>query len=503
MLKITNPIKSWTSNHPLIFPILAFTIPLVVRTIPEILMGPYMVGFDTMGFYVPNAILWLHGGLNLRYFFASAPLFYLIYLPLVSLGGSIVLLIKVISPLLLAFLALTIFLFAKRAMKWSPAKSMFVSILGTVYFVALRASWDQLREELSLVFVFVVLMLLVDRENMSWKRLVPLSLAMLAVVLSDQIGAAIMLGVFLLTLIPELFHKRYIQTLKLASASIPAILYFAVFYLTGVSTSGFLGSATMASPLATWTGFSSYSTMLVSEGGFLLYCFLPLAPFIIISLKKLSNFQLRSWLLLTLVLLIVPTFVSPYRWVLLLAYPFAFYATEGLSMLRTIGKPRFRTSLYKAAAIYLILITAVLSVGFIFSNADNPFFYFNPQGVNKYADQIPSSMQQNTISIADCRSTVNVLDWFKSNVNNTGILLTHAAFYGWALLTLRQDQVQCYWFSSPLDAAKTASQDKDVQVYVIWWVSGRGWYGQPSLPSAFNQIYQNGEIALYLYNDSS
>ena len=127
-------------------------------------MGPYVVGFDTMAFYVPNTLLWLHNGVNLWSFLAIAPLFYAIYMSLVSVGGSPVFLIKIISPLLLGFLALSIYFFAKRGLSWSLPKSTFVAVLGTVYFVALRASWDQLREEFSLIFFFVVLMLLIYRK---------------------------------------------------------------------------------------------------------------------------------------------------------------------------------------------------------------------------------------------------------------------------------------------------------------------------------------------------
>ena len=34
----------------------AFLIPLLVRVVPEVIMGPYPVGFDTTAFYVLNAL---------------------------------------------------------------------------------------------------------------------------------------------------------------------------------------------------------------------------------------------------------------------------------------------------------------------------------------------------------------------------------------------------------------------------------------------------------------
>jgi hypothetical protein len=135
-------------------------------------------------------------------------------------------------------------------------------------------------------------------------------------------------------------------------------------------------------------------------------------------------------------------------------------------------------------------------------NSAQPFFYFNPSQFNSYINQIPSSMLQNTISITDCQSTVNVLQWFKDNVNSSAILLTHTVFYGWALLTLNEDQVKMYGFDNPATAAMNVAQQGYTQIYLIWWVNGQGWYGQPTLPPAFHEVYQNGKIAVYSYNST-
>jgi len=503
--KVSYSVKQWIHNHKtVIFPFLAFIIPLVVRTLPEILMGPYVVGFDSLGFYVPNTLLWLRNGVNLWGFLAAAPLFYAIFMLLVSALGSPVFLIKIISPLLLGFLALSMYIFAKKGLSWSPPKSTFVAVLGTVYFVALRASWDQLREELGLVFFFVVLMLLISRKDGSWKRYAVLSLAMVGVVLSDQLVSIIMFGVVIFTLAYELLHKDFAQSVNVILPSLPAALYFVAVYLSTVAQSGLLNYSTnVGSPLASWTGFSSYQSMLTSEGGFFLYCYLLLLPLVVVSIWRFGNLQLRSWLVVSLILLFIPfASVSPYRWVLMLTYPLAFYATESVSRLKLIKWRRFKVTLRRIAILYLVLSTAVLSFGFIFMDSAQPFFYFNPSQLNSYINQIPSSMLQNTISITDCRSTVNALQWFKDNVNSSAILLTHAAFYGWAMLTLKEDQVKTYGFDNPATAAMTVAQQGCTQIYLIWWVNGQGWYGQPTLPSAFHEVYQNGKIAIYSYNST-
>jgi len=501
--KARNPVKGWiTQNRNFIFPFLAFVVPLIVRAIPEILMGPYVVGFDTMGFYVPNTMLWLHGGINLWGYLATAPLFYTILISIVAAGGPIVVAIKVISPLLLGFLGLSIYMYARKGLGWSFIKSIVPALLGTVYFVALRVSWDMLRNELGLIFLFVVLTLLADRRNSSWKRYVLLSLAMMAVVLSHQLVSVIMFGVVVFTVAYKLLRKDFIRSVNLIAVSLPAVLFFIVVYFIAAVPFSFLDISTnVGSPLATWSGFTSYQSMLISAAGFFLYCYLPLLPLVLISLKRFGNLQLRSWFLLSLILLLFPiVFVSPFRWVLMLTYPLAFYVTETLSRLKSIKWKRFKFTVHRIAILYLVLSTAILSFGFMFMTSEKPFLYFNPEHLNNYIYQIPSSMLQNTISISDCQDTVNALQWFNDNVNSTALLLTHTVFYGWALLTLNKDQIRNYGFDDPVKAAMTTAQEGHTQIYLIWWINGQGWYGQPTVSSSFHEVYQSGKIAVYSYN---
>ena len=491
--------QNWLAKKN-VLPFLVFLVPLLLRAVPEILMGPFIVGFDTLGFYVPNVVLWLHSGVNLWSFLVSAPLFYTILFSIVDAGGPLIVVLKIIPPLLLGFLGLSIYIYARKGLNWSPNKSALPALLGTLYFVALRVSWDMLRNELALVFFFTVLTLLNVRQHSSWKRYLVLSFAILAVVLSNQIGAIIMLGVVLFAVIAKLLRKEYIQGVNLIIVSLPGVLFFVLVSLNGLVQAGILSySADVMSPLASWTGFTSYPSMLISEAGFFLYCYLPLLPLVLIGLRRFGNLQLRSWLLVCLILLFFPISVSPYRWVLMLMYPLAFYATDALSRLKSIKWKRLKFTAHRIAILYLVLSTAILSFGFIFMTSEVPFFYFNSNYFNNYVSQIPSSMLQNTISITDCRDTSNALQWFRGNVNSSALLLTHTVFYGWALLMVNNTQVTNYGFGDPAKAATVASQKGYSQIYLIWWINGQGWYGQPTIPSSFHEVYQSGEIAIYNY----
>jgi len=486
------------------FPLLAFFVPLLIRAIPEVLMGPYIVGFDTMGFYVPNVTLWLHNGINPSGFLGTAPLFYILLLLIVASGGPLILVLKLLSPILLGFLGLSMYLFARRGLGWSPIKSSVPAILGTVYFVALRVSWDMLRNELALIFFFAVLALLNMGQRSSWKRYGLLSLAMIVVAFSHQLVAVIMLGAVAITAFFTLFRKEYIKAGILFLVSVPATVLFFVIAHFSVVASGFTDYSTNAgSPLASWTGFTSYSSMLTSGAGFFLYCYLPLLPIVIISLKRFGNLQLRSWLLMSLILLLLPiASVSPFRWVLLLIYPFAFYATDTLSVLKSIKWKRFRFTVRRIAIVYLVLSTVILSFGFMLATPENPFFYFKStqnNGINGYINEMPSSMLQNTLPITDCQDTANALQWFKNNLNSSALLLTHTVFYSWALSTLNVNQVANYGFDNPATAAVSATQEGHNRIFLIWWVNGQGWYGLPTVPASFEEVYHSGKIAIYDY----
>ncbi len=482
---------------------MAFLVPLLVRCIPEILMGPYLVGFDTMAFYVPNVTLWLHNGVNLWGFFLTAPLFYVILISIVASGGPLILVLKIFPPLLLGFLGLSIYIYARKGLEWSPIKSIIPALLGTIYFVALRVSWDQLRNELGLVFFFSVLTLLSVKQPISWKRYFLLSLAMVAVSLSHQLVSVIMFGIVAFTVIDELYRKKYGLAVNLVTVSLPALLFFVLNFFGNVA-SGFVDYSTnLGSPLANWTGFASYPSMLVSEAGFFVYCFLPLLPLIVISLTRFRNLQLRSWLIFSFILLLLPlASVSPFRWVLMLTYPLGFYATETLSRLKSIKWKRSNFTIRRIALLYLVLSTIILSFGFILTTPENPIFYFKStqnNGFNSYIDEIPSSMLENTLSVTDCQNTVTVLQWFKDNMNSSALLLTHTAFYSWAILTIGMYQVTDYGFDSPATAAATAAQQGHSQIFLIWWINGQGWYGLPTVPSSFKEVYHSGRIALYNY----
>jgi hypothetical protein len=479
------------------FPLLAFIIPLVVRAIPEILMGSFIVGFDTLGYYVPNTLTWLSEGVGFWNFLATAPLFYMLLMGVTSVGVPIVIALKVLAPLLLGLLGVAVYFYANKTLSWSPRKSLVVALFATLYFVALRISWDMLRSELGLIFLFTSLIFLSKSEGSSFRSGALLSLSMLGVVLAHQLVAVIMFFIILVTLVRLFLDGKKVDLGRLVVCSVPAgFMFLLIVYANYVVSSsfslvnGFLGQDGGFMALF---GFSSHSELVVDTLGFLVFCYLPLLPLVFLGARRFrGNLHLKGWvvwvffaLLLVLVSPNASFLVFPYRWVLLLVYPLVFFAVEGFVGLRL--------NLYKLG---FGLMLATFSLAFIVLPNSLAFPYYT--GFPLY---VPTSMLQNTVSLSDCQDTVNVLQWMETNVDDDGFLLAHDAFYGWASLTLDADRLIRYGYESPeVVAQELVENGSESPLYLVWWVDGSGWHGQSAVSSVFGEVYESGNIALYAYD---
>src|SRR5713101_2577174 len=83
------------------FAVAAFLLPFAVRAIPEVIAGPYPIGWDTIAFYVPNTLDMAAGKMSVLGIMGSAPLMYAFVVPIYLMTKiSPILLFKVMGPLL-------------------------------------------------------------------------------------------------------------------------------------------------------------------------------------------------------------------------------------------------------------------------------------------------------------------------------------------------------------------------------------------------------------------
>ncbi len=476
---------------------MAFTIPFLVRSIPEILMGQFLVGFDSIGYYVPNTLIWLKNGVPVETLLSDAPFIYLLLMGITSIGASIVLVLKILSSLLLGFVGLAVFFYAIKTLSWSYKKSLFVALFATLYFVALRISWDMLRSELALIFLFIALIIL-QKKTLSTKNGVLLSALMFMIVFTHQLVAVIMFAISIATLLSLFYCRKKMAVKKLLICLVPAtVLFLAIIYTSYfVLSNPIVGFSNNLASGFTSIASASYLELISNNLGFLAFCYLPLVPLLILSRHFKSNIQLKTWIIWCTipVLLIVlspnPLFIGgvlPYRWIMLLTYPLAFYAVEGLSKVK-----------WNVNKVGVCLILATLSVGFIVLPNSGALDYYG-----SYPSYMPKTMLQNTLQLSDCQDTINALIWTRDNMPANGYLLVHQAFYGWATLNVNSDRLIYYGFFNVEEIAqKQQMSNPSNPLYLIWWVNGTGWYDQTSLPAEFNKLYQSENIAIYKYSNS-
>ena len=356
-----------------------------------------------------------------------------------------------------------------------------------------------LRSELGLIFLFLTLIFL-QKNGRTFRNGALLSLAMALVVFAHQLVAVIMFAIVIATILSLFLKKKKVELRRLIVCSVPAaFLFFTIIYINYfVYSSPIMGYSVNYSGGFGALASLSHADLVLNTLGFLAFCYLPLVPLLVFGARRFkSNIQLKAWIAwifipLLLVIISPNAFfiggVLPYRWILLLTYPLAFYAVEGLGTIKW--------NWYKVGVGFIL---AILSVGFlVLPNSAALGYYYS------FPTYVPKSMLQNTLQLSDCQDTVNALLWARNNMPSNGHLLVHEAFYGWATLTLDSNRLIPYFFANPAEVAnKLQESNPSNPLYLIWWVNGSGWYGQPTIPGPFSVVYSSGNIAIYKYSTST
>ncbi len=491
-----------------LFAALAFTIPTLIRSIPAIISWPYPIGFDTFRYALAiqdGSILsggvpsFLHGT-NLFYALAAVPYaFTHDAIAVVSASGLI----------LVGALCLMLYLYARKALHWKDWKSLLLVIFVATYFVALRDSWDLYRQTLG--FIFLMATLISMRSFNSPRRYYFAAIFMVLTVLSHELPAVILfftLGIELLRFV-RLKSWRKILPLFLSLG-----LAFSVFlferYLPQTGGISLPVDSVASEPSI---GLALYM------GGFLVYCYLIILPLILLGVSRLKDSFLRNWAILCIAIflleMLVPTlpFYLWYRWILVLVYPLLFFAVEGLERLWSFSvrpKRQVKRLFLRIVVLSYVFSLFTVSAFYLSTSPENAFPYF--QQFNGYSSAIPSSMVQNTLSIQDNPSILKCFTWFEQNVNKSAVIVEPYGLYDFVSVYLPKykilpilqdsstwsnaDNVTSYNERLVLTAEEQVVSGHEA-VYTIWWTNGKGWYGIPSLPPEFVQVYADGNMAVY------
>jgi len=462
----------------------AFLIPLMIRSIPEILAGPYPVGWDIIAYYIPNSLDIASGNMNVWGIITSPPVMYAIVVPAYVLTRvSLVWIFKILGPLLYGFLGWSIFTFCQRRLQWSSQKAFYAVLFITSYFVVMRIAWDAFQAELGLALLLLAESI-VGKTGSTRSQISKASLLSLAV-LSNQLVGVLVVGTQLAKLVRSSIWARP----RLASLQFPPVaLFLLILY------------ATMQTPLApglavAGPGFSLAS--LLDTTSFLLYAYMFVIPLLLVGLGLRARSVFAPWVLVCcagMILSVLPGHVFQdigYRWALLLSIPVLIVAFEGYSRLQATRVSGFKNW---ARLVRVVVIVGLASSATLFAvlpaQSALPFYTTFPQ-------YLPSSMVQSSLPASDYPSAVDAMLWINAHTDSDSAIIAQQAFYGWAraYLSPRKQIVNCY-LASPTSAMGEVGPYS--HVFTVWWSNGAGWF-PGSFPVGAKPVVTFGDLVVYQY----
>jgi len=472
-----------------------------LRLVPELISPRYPVGYDTASYAyeVPHVMeraphLIILGSL----------LFHVIAWALLQATSmDVYSLLKVLGPLTYGFLALSFYVFLRSALSWSEERSLLCSLLCSLQVPTLRLSWDLFKSELGLAMFF--LFAATVRSELKHKWILAGVLAFLTV-LSHQLAAIMM---FVWSAWELLASRDREMAIRMALALLPSAVLFslqlALYYKllalpapSGPSRPGrtiiYLRPAVEARQPRFLRDYflaynflgASYYDLAATLLKLLAVCYLPLLPLAFAGARRDRAVDpLMIWpTVATFSVLVLPSaypFYSFFRWLLLLVFPMAIYATSGLLRLKkTLGR-YWRPVLVALMGMYL-----AVAVGY----ASGAFSYVVDEDVNAY---MPRSLVESTIGINQIDDCITCLEWLSGRASNGSVLIAEQRFYPWALQFLdARIAIALYPHGYPIeDVPAPGLADDFSEIYLIWYSGGQ--------IDGFREAFSSGDVAIYEY----
>ncbi len=486
--------------------LLSFVIGFVVRLVPEVLLSSYPVGFDPIWYAwrISSGVVWDHWS---QVF--STWLLYGILVPLynvtqVGLFG----LLKVVAAFLFGFNCCGVFYFARKALSWSVGSALGAGVFFCFQMAALFFSVNLYRNMFGLGVLLFTLPL-IKGDLVSVKRLVVLGLLSVVVVLSHEI-AAVMLFVVVFGFVVARFMKRSsVDVGRLLMAVFPALVLFVVGFVLlafpvsvraeanvvylDESSGSFRGALFFVSNYLAVGGSVGqqvvYLDLVLRVFSFFGVLFLLVLPFVVVGFFR--DVVLDSLTVLFLVGsfgVVVFPFFAPFiwsRWMLLLVFPFSFYAVNGIEkILRfsrgsvgSVHRSSFVGKLRKIAVV-LAIVVPVLS-GLVFA-----------------AVALPA--QVSVVPVGDFDDTAKVLEWVDGRMDGGSVLLVHFAFSWWSRLCLNASRWRVYFVNDVDGALSLAVQRGFSRVFLVWWNEEPSWFDL-DVPGGFVSVFESGRLSVFEY----
>jgi hypothetical protein len=485
---------------------LSFIFGFVVRLVPEVLFLTYPIGFDPIWYAwrIRSGVVWYDWS---QVF--STWLLYAVLVPLynatrVGLFG----LLKFTAALLFGFNACGVYYFATKALGWTVKRGLLASVFFSLQAAALFLSANLYRNMLGLGVLLFTLPLIKD-DLKSAKSFMAFALLSMLVVLSHEIAAVILFVVVLGFLVARFLKRAKMDVSRHLITVTPALVFFIIsFYFIAfpVAYTVERNVINLSEPSGNYQGalffFRDYLAVQAAQPyvqyfdlssqvfSFFAVLYILILPFVLVGFFR--DAVLDSWTALLLIgsfgAVVIPVFALSVwsRWMLILVYPFTFYAVNGIVKVRRQSSSLVDSALQpsrwmrlRRTAVTLIIIIPILC-GLVYTGMALP-------------------AQVSVVPLRDFDDTVKAMRWLNSRMDDGSVLLTHFAFFWWSRLCLDERHTRVYFKDDIEGALSLALQRGFDDVYFVWWNQKIGWFSL-TVPSGFVSVFDSGRISVFKYH---
>ena len=468
---------------------LFFAIALFLRSLPELIVPEYPVGYETITYYAPPLLFSKPGYVDLLETFITrsqfliaqkplfdtfraGPLFYGLTLFVSSLSGvNGFVILKIAGPLLYGGLAFSFFIFVRRGLNLESRTAFLATLLMVFQPAALRESWDRYRTVLALVFFFAALTATKREWRMKWPIVAVLGI--LTVLSRDYIGVLL----FVTIMGSAIYECK--NRISSTAAMMPIFAILLAMYNPVWLSWNYLSNN---SPFVT----GDYASMVKDAFFIFVICYLPLLPLVLKGFSKNSTLMtmLVSLVLGSFSVALIPWMAIPgyQRWLMLLVFPLCVYSALGLQCFFS-DKKRM-----------LIVTTIVLAFMFVGMSYTTGFFSYTRVLPTSY---IPGNLTGSSVSWNQVDDLKSCLSWLGNYTTSNSTLFVEERFYGWSLIYLKPNDgrisIMPYASASSFKASFEEARSRDIrQFYLIWYTN--------STVQEFGLLHSEGAISVFKYS---
>jgi hypothetical protein len=185
---------------------------------------------------------------------------------------------------------------------------------------------------------------------------------------------------------------------------------------------------------------------------------------------------------------------------LMLIFPFSFFAVEGLWKIAKTGKSFSFSRLFQSVKLPknfgagLALVSVLVGTLFMtFPLIDGKYGIIGVETTFRY---VPSTMQSSSVPLQDTQDIIEAFDWLNNNLSSDSSVLVHDVFNYWSQLYLDDDNSIILFDSDLQQASQFSLEHGFATSYVVWWNQEIGWYTL-DLPTDCVSVFDRGRISVY------